>query len=551
MEPSWRGRLAPGPALCYHSPTFIDCGLFSSEVFVMHLHRTLRIVVALVTLLQPAFVLAQALPNINLLRVRYNSAKTAAKPEGDLKTEIDQIDKALAEATRAGRTGEQRRLFAKGLALLAGRPWSDADDFQASLVLRTTAVVIDSSRPQVVRLEQIYTPSIALSKPLTAVATIAPPPPATAAGASAPAPPPATELGRFEGVSRDLRESPLAMDLDFSKVPDGLQVLSVEVKDGDQSIGTATLRVALRKGLDQRLRQLETEAAAASAEVRADLRYPADYVRKINRGDVELTGFDIGAELTAAESIGAVAKGGKNPFAGKTGGFERHYLLDGANEIMPYRVYVPSSYNGSRAFPLIVALHGLGANEDSFMDSYAKTVPALAEARGYIVVAPLGYRVDGFYGFSLPSDSSPADKRRVELSERDVMEVLKRMRVDYKVDDARIYLMGHSMGAIGTWAIGAKYPAIWAALAAFSGLGNPATVEAMKQIPEFVVHGDADPTVSVNGSRAMVAAMKKLGVDHQYIEVLGGNHIDVVVPNLKAAFDFFDSKRKATTSTQQ
>ena len=65
------------------------------------------------------------------------------------------------------------------------------------------------------------------------------------------------------------------------------------------------------------------------------------------------------------------------------------------------------------------------------------------------------------------------------------------------------------------------------------------------------MHGDADPTVSVNGSRVMVAAMKKLGVDYQYIEVPGGNHVDVVVPNLKAAFDFFDAKRKTMTSTQQ
>jgi predicted esterase len=516
----------------------------------MRLHRLVCTVAALVTLLLPSGLLAQALPNLTLLRVRYNSAKTAAKPEGDLKGQIDQIDKALAEATRAGQTGEQRHLFAKGLALLAGHPWSEADDFQSSLVLRTTAVVIDSSRPQAVRLEQIYAPSIALSKPLTAVAAIAPPP-TTAPGASAPAAVPGTELARFDGVSRDLRESPLTMDLDFSKVPDGLQVLSVEVKDGDRSIGTATLRMSLCKGLDQRMRQLETEAATVPAVLQADLRYPADYVRKINRGDVELTGFDIGAELTAAESVAAAAKGGKNPFAGKTGGFERHYVLDGSNEIMPYRLYVPASYNGGRAFPLIVALHGLGANEDSFMDSYAKTVPSLAEARGYLVVAPLGYRVDGFYGFNLVGDATPADRRRVELSERDVMEVLKRVRADYKVDDARIYLMGHSMGAIGTWAIGAKYPSIWAALAAFSGLGNPATVEAMKGIPQFVVHGDADPTVPVNGSRSMVAAMKKLGVDVQYIEVPGGNHIDVVVPNLKPAFDFFDSKRKQTASTQQ
>ena len=66
-------------------------------------------------------------------------------------------------------------------------------------------------------------------------------------------------------------------------------------------------------------------------------------------------------------------------------------------------------------------------------------MPTLAEQRGYIVVAPLGFRVDGFYGFSLPTDASPADRRRVELSEQDVMEVLKRARADYKIDESRIY----------------------------------------------------------------------------------------------------------------
>ena len=74
------------------------------------------------------------------------------------------------------------------------------------------------------------------------------------------------------------------------------------------------------------------------------------------------------------------------------------------------------------------------------------------------------------------------------------MEVLSRVRKDYRINESRIYLMGHSMGAIGTWAIAAKYPDIWAALAPFSGLGNPATIERMKHIPQIVVHGDADAT---------------------------------------------------------
>ena len=493
---------------------------------------------------------AQALPNLNSLRVRYNTQKNTTKPDGELKVQLDQVDKELAEATRAGRTGDVRRLFAKGLALLAGRPWTEVEEFQSSLVLRTSNVVLDSSQPQTVRIEQIFAPATTLTKPLTAIATIRPP--------AAPGPPgqpatsePGTEIGKFEQVARDLRESPYAMDLDFSKIADGPQVLSVEVKDGERSLGTVGLRMSLQKGLDARLRQIEAAVAAAPAEIRDDLQYPADYIRKINRGAVELGQFNVATEIAAAESIAAAAKSGKNPFVGRTGGFERHYVLDAAKEIMPYRVYIPTSYNGSKPYPLIVALHGLGANEDSFMDSYAKTVPTLAEQRGYIVVAPLGFRVDGFYGFSLPTDASPTDRRRVELSEQDVMEVLKRARADYKIDESRIYLMGHSMGAIGTWAIAAKHPTIWAALAPFSGLGNPSTIATFKHIPQIVVHGDADPTVNVSGSRTMVAEMKKLGVDHVYIEVPGGNHTDMVVPNIPKAFDFFDSKRKSATPTTQ
>jgi poly(3-hydroxybutyrate) depolymerase len=506
--------------------------------------RLTAFVVAVFVLSGTGMAWGQALPNLNSLRVRYNTQKTTAKPDGELKAQIDAIDRELGEATKLGRTGELRRLYAKGMALLAKRPWTDADEFESSLVLRTNTVVVDSTQPASVRLEQIFQPAIALAQPLSAVATMRPQLAQPAGGAET------IEVGRFDQVARDLRESPLAMDLNLAKVADGPHVLEVEVKEGERSLGRVSLRLSLQKGLDARLRQLETAAAAAPLEVRADLRYPADYIRKINRGIVEMGQFNVGAELTAAEAIAAAAKAGKNPFVGRTGGFERHYLFEAAGEIMPYRVYVPTTYNASKPYPLIVALHGLGANEDSLMDGYNRNLPTLAEERGYIVVAPLGYRVDGFYGFSLPTDATPGDRRRVELSEQDVLEVLKRARADYRIDDSRIYLMGHSMGAIGTWAIGGKHAHIWAALAPFSGLGNPATIEAMRQVPQIVVHGDADATVNVSGSRNMVAAMQKHGVDHVYIEVPGGNHIDVVAPNIKAMFDFFDKKRKPSGSTQ-
>jgi len=66
----------------------------------------------------------------------------------------------------------------------------------------------------------------------------------------------------------------------------------------------------------------------------------------------------------------------------------------------------------------------------------------------------------------------------------------------------------------------------------------------MKGIPEYVVHGDADGTVNVNGSRTMVAALKAAGADVLYTEVPGGSHTSVVEPNLAAMFDFFAAHKK-------
>src|SRR5581483_7527966 len=256
-------------------------------------------------------------------------------------------------------------------------------------------------------------------------------------------------------------------------------------------------------------------------------------------------------DFAAAEMIAVAAKGKKDPFAAKTGDFKRHYTLEAANEIIPYRMYVPTTYDGTRSFPLILALHGLGGTEDAFFDGYEKRLPPLAEQHGYIVAAPLGYRVDGSYGWGLgnpPAD--PNTRRTQDLSEQDVMQVLQRVRQQYKIDDARIYLLGHSMGAIGTWKIAPKYSELWAAIAPISGSGAPATLERIRQVPEIVVHGDNDPTVPVAGSRAMVAKMKELGIEYKYIEVPGGVHSDVVAPNLAAIVEFFDNHRKTTRLSQ-
>ncbi|HUQ89946.1 MAG TPA: alpha/beta fold hydrolase [Vicinamibacterales bacterium] len=497
---------------------------------------------------------AQALPNISLLSVRYNSMKTAAKAEGELKAQLDEIDKAIADARRSGNMGEVRRQIAKGFTLLDKGTWTPQLDYRGSLALRSERIVIDSAVPYAMRIEQIYRPTIDLSTNLTTKVRIrkrVPPSSAPSAAEGKPAPGP-RELGTFDGVSRDLRETPYAIELDLAAVEDGPHVIEAEMFDGATPIGTVSLGVFLHKGLDAKLKALDTAAATASPAVRADVMFPADYIKNVNRGRIELADFNVGAEVARAESVLADARSGKDPFKSRTGDFERHYVLDGANEIMPFRVYVPKNYAPAKATPLVIALHGLGANEDSFFDSYAQLPPQLAEKHGFLMAAPLGFRRDGFYGSTMMGAADAASKRRAEYSEKDVLEVLRLMKAAYNVDESRIYLIGHSMGAIGTWALAAKYPQTWAALVSFSGTGSPALADNMKSIPQFVVHGDADNTVNVSGSRNMVAALKKLNANVTYVEVPGGSHTDVVVPNLPPAFDFLAAQRKSgLTGTRQ
>src|SRR5438105_8799070 len=110
---------------------------------------------ACVLALVPAVASAQALTSIASVRVGYTTRKNTVKPQGELKAQIDALDAQIAEASRLGKSGELRRLFAKGLNLLNNRPWTDAVEYAHSIVLRTDRVVADSSKPYAVRLEQI------------------------------------------------------------------------------------------------------------------------------------------------------------------------------------------------------------------------------------------------------------------------------------------------------------------------------------------------------------------------------------------------------------
>ena len=271
---------------------------------------------------------------------------------------------------------------------------------------------------------------------------------------------------------------------------------------------------------------------------------------------------------------------------------QRTYLFTDTNEQLPYAVFVSSKVSKDKKNPLIIALHGLGGNQNTMMRANALE---LAEEGGYIMVGPMGYNSGGWYGAparfgggggrggpgaprggngappagapqgapaagrgafaNLPTVGGTAitdpDKLHA-ASEKDVMNVLDMIRKEFNVDENRTYLMGHSMGGAGSMYLGVKYASIWAAVGAEAPATAPAglnpdsfSLEPAKNVPMIIVQGDMDTLVPVAGARRWIEKMKELKMTYEYVEVAGGDHGSVLTTGAKDIFAFFAKHSKA------
>lgn len=222
---------------------------------------------------------------------------------------------------------------------------------------------------------------------------------------------------------------------------------------------------------------------------------------------------------------------------------KKTYEFKEANKSMEYGLFVPTTYDKEKKAPLIVALHGLGSNPQQIM-RYPQLTD-LAQKHGYIVVAPMGYNLGGWYGQKPTFGRKPDPENLYELSEKDVMNVLDIVRKEYTIDPDRIYLMGHSMGGGGTFHLAIKYPDIWAGLAPIAPaiFAQPKALEAIKHLPVILVQGAKDGLVRADRVRPWAEKMKELKMTHEYIELPNGDHLNVI-KEMPKIFEFFNKHRK-------
>lgn len=245
---------------------------------------------------------------------------------------------------------------------------------------------------------------------------------------------------------------------------------------------------------------------------------------------------------------------------GAKGDQQRHYFFAAAGVEMPYRLFVPERYDAAEKTPLVVALHGYGGDQDYFF-AQLDTLGELLEEHGFIFVAPMGYSTGGWYGAPLdipgnrprssgqptpPVTQTAAEMRRErELSEADVMNVLALVTEEYNIDPDRTYLMGHSMGGMGTYVLGQKYAEKWAAIAPMSGtLGDVEySLHRLLDVAVMLSAGAAETAV-VEAAEAQIALMNEMGIVTGFFVAPGATHQSMIAPTLPKVLEFFADKTR-------
>ena len=72
------------------------------------------------------------------------------------------------------------------------------------------------------------------------------------------------------------------------------------------------------------------------------------------------------------------------------------------------------------------------------------------------------------------------------------------------------------MGGQGTWALAAKHPKRFAAIAPICGRGDLAWAKQLKEVPTWCFVGGKDRKATVEFNRQMISAMEKAGGDPRF-----------------------------------
>lgn len=196
---------------------------------------------------------------------------------------------------------------------------------------------------------------------------------------------------------------------------------------------------------------------------------------------------------------------------------------------LDYLAILPDGYRPGEAYPLVVLLHGFGAN----MADLASLAPALGQ-RGYVYVAPNGplrVRVaPNQVGFGWTPPGGTGEEEYAWRSEELLVPLFDEVLERYRVPPGQAVLLGFSQGGGMTYRCGLGRPDVFAGLAALSSvlpdldvLRERLPAERTQQV--FIAHGLFDDIVFLHSAEQAKAFLEEAGYGPVYREYPMGHEI--------------------------
>ena len=507
--------------------------------------RTLTLLlVACFNLGIPASSSAQQIPLLSDLFARYeefNRLYSERRKAGANLSAVEPLRKRAEEAFKRGNIPGILEIVGEAQALLTGKKWDDRQRFISSLTLEVDRLVIEPNQTLQVSLTRMF--QVNIDKVFTTAPTVS----LTIVPGER-----ASRTREAQTATQPIQPTIIAQALPVAEASsnasrrllllDGAYEVVASVEAAGQKLAEIKRSIYAIGNFSDSVAQMSKTIAAlknsSDARIKALAATPEFQLQRLaqlnkSRGEVELNPND---EIDRIEAELAALTKGQNPFTNARGEVERAYQASDG-KLVPYRLYVPKSYDGANAKPLVVLLHGALGDERYYFSGLfdPAVIEGEAERRGYVLVGVNGRgRFANYSGASLD----------------DVFEVTNAVTRDYKIDASRVYLAGHSTGGFGVWLAASSKPEKFAAVAAVSG-GPPVQGDALtsllarlKGLQAMIVHGAQDGIVPVQLSKTMATAAEKAGLNVFYLEVPDGDHMSVVASTFPAIMDFFDKNTK-------
>ena len=169
-------------------------------------------------------------------------------------------------------------------------------------------------------------------------------------------------------------------------------------------------------------------------------------------------------------------------------------------------IHVPPGYQKGTPAPLLILLHGFGA-DGQIQSAYLGLEPA-ADAAGMLYVHPDGVMNKGGKRAWTATDACCAGGDDPPDDSSYIAAIIAQAKDQYDVDPKRVYVMGHSNGGFMSYRMACDHADQVAAIVSLEGAtyDDPSSCSPSAPVATLEVHGTADETIKYDGGSISGAA---------------------------------------------